>query len=191
MDLEVARRGQQWRQVRVGVVESARADEPVAAPAVPPPQELLARVRPPARHEQLELHGPQPAAGAAVLDMVEQRAADAHPALIGGGDEHPKLADVGGHVLDAHAAHDPAVAGGDDDLPAADELGDLRGGRSRAALAPEPLLGDRVDAVDEIGQPFDEPAIVGGPGRKDLDGDWRLLRRHASRMPARIERSNT
>jgi hypothetical protein len=40
----------------------------------------------------------------------------------------------------------------DDDLLAADELGGLVRGRSRAAVAPEPLLGGRVDAIDQVGE---------------------------------------
>jgi DNA-binding transcriptional LysR family regulator len=44
MDFQVARRGQERRQMRVSVVDPAGADEPVADPPVPRPEELLARV---------------------------------------------------------------------------------------------------------------------------------------------------
>jgi hypothetical protein len=77
VDLEVARRGEVRREVRVRVVELAGADEPVAAASVPPLQELLARVRPLARNQQLELHRGQVALGAVAFGEVEQCASDA------------------------------------------------------------------------------------------------------------------
>ena len=56
MDLEVARGGEPRRQVGIGVLEARGADDPVAAAAVPPLEELLARMGPSPRDEQLELH---------------------------------------------------------------------------------------------------------------------------------------
>src|SRR4051794_15572458 len=60
VDLEVARRGEQGQKLRVGVADVLGANEPVAAAAVPGPQQLLARMRPAARDEQLQLDRPQP-----------------------------------------------------------------------------------------------------------------------------------
>jgi hypothetical protein len=60
-------------------------------------------------------------------------------------------------------------------------------------VAPQPALGGRIDAVDELGQPIDEPGIAGGRRIEHADGDLAVLvvRSHTSRMPARIERGNT
>jgi esterase len=190
VDLEVARRGQQRRQVRVGAVHGCRADQPVAAPPVPRLEELLARVLPRAWDEQFELDRSQPALAAPPLGEGEQRPADTAAALIGGGGQQPELARVVRDVMEADGAGDAAVAGGDRDLPGLDQLRELGRRRPRGPVAPEPALGHRVDAVDEVGQLTGESDVAADGRIQHADGD-RLVRAHASRMAAGIERGNT
>ena len=68
MDLEVASGGKQRRKVWICVVDARGADDPVAAPAVPPLEELLAGMLPGARDQQLELDRPQPTLAAVQLN---------------------------------------------------------------------------------------------------------------------------
>jgi len=125
MDDEVARRGQQLREVRVGGVEGSAADRAIAPAAVPGLQELVDGMPPGPREEQLELHRAQPALAAGPFGEVDQRPAHTGAALLGSRDQHPELARVVGDVVDVDAADEPAVPGDDGDLAAADELGDL------------------------------------------------------------------
>src|SRR5438132_7839185 len=71
-DLEVARRGQQRREVRVGALETFDADDLVAAASVPRAEELLAGMRPGARDQQFEPDRSQSAFEAPAFDEVEE-----------------------------------------------------------------------------------------------------------------------
>jgi hypothetical protein len=194
VDLEVARSGKQRRKMRMVVVDAAGADRPITDPAVPRLEELLARMPPGARDEQLELDRTESALAAVLLGEGDEGAADAGAAVIGGRDQHPELAHVIRDVVKPDAAGDLAVPGGDRDLFRADQLGELGRRRPWGPVAPKPALGGRVHVVDEAGHVIDEPGIVVDRPPQQADGDrGRLLvvRAHGSRMAAEIERCNT
>jgi hypothetical protein len=83
VDREVARRGEQRREVWMSVVDGGGADEPVPDPPVPRLEELLARMLPLAREQELELHGTPSALAVELLGEGDEGAADAGAALLG------------------------------------------------------------------------------------------------------------
>ena len=174
----------------MGVVDSAAADEAIAAAAVPRFQELLVRVRPGAWKEQLEFHRPQAARAAALLGEVDEGASDSGAALFGGRDQHAELARVGRDVVDPDAADDLAVAGGDRDLFRPDQLGEFGRFRPSHSVAPDPAFGDRVHIVDELGELIDELGVGGGSRIELANVDHRpllLLSPHGLRFTAAIQ----
>ena len=142
-------------------------------------------MRPLARDEQLELHRPQPALAARCLGEVDERAADAHAALIGSGDQHPEL---------ARRRRRRRARGCCPRCPSAGWRPRSRARRISSAIsaavvrvapvAPEPALGGRVDVVDEVGQLLDEPGIVGS--RRLQQADVEAGRRGSSLMTSRM-----
>src|SRR5262249_22129493 len=124
-------------------------------------EELLARMRPVARDEQLELDRAQAALAAVVLDEVQERAADALAAPLRVGDEQPELARVAGDVVQPHAADDRIVLRGDRDLPRPDQPRDLLRRRPLRALAPHPTLRRLVDDVDQLREALGERIVLG------------------------------
>ena len=122
----------------MSVVDGGGADEPVPDPPVPRLEELLGRMLPLAREQQLELHGTPPALAVVLLGEGDEGAADAGAALLGRRDQHPELARVIGDVVNPNAADDVAVPRGDGDLLGPDQLGDLGCRRSCRPVAPQP-----------------------------------------------------
>jgi hypothetical protein len=73
------------------VVDTAGADDSIAAAAVPRLQEFLARMPPPPRDEQLELDRSHSAVAAVLLGEVEEGPADTGAAMLGRRNQHPDL----------------------------------------------------------------------------------------------------
>src|SRR6185312_9202305 len=99
-DLQLAGCGEHRRQPRIAHAGALGPDDPVAAAPVPLLQELLARMRPLAGGEQLELDRAQSALAAVAFNEVEQRAAHAGPLVRRRGHEQPELAHPRAHVVD-------------------------------------------------------------------------------------------
>jgi hypothetical protein len=121
----------------------------------------------------------------------DERPADTDAAVLGVGDQHPELARGVGERLDPDGADDPVTRGRHGDLPRRDEPGHLRRRRSRRAVAPEPVLGGRVDTVDQLGQLFDQTGVLAGRRGQETDIDAVFRSGHASRMSRGSERRNT
>src|SRR5215211_1076083 len=167
VDHEVARRREQRRQGRIGLVDGSRASDPVADAGVPRRQELLCRLSPVSRHKELEPHGAAPLRGALAFGEANQLAADADSAVSPVRGQHPELAGVLVETLDTDAADDPAAQAGDGDLAGAGQLSNLARRSAGSLFDPEPVLGHGVDIVDQIGDPLHELRVV-ARGRREL-----------------------
>src|SRR5262245_318281 len=91
IDDEVAGRREQWREFGIARLELSDIHRVVADARVPGFQELLARMRPLPRHQDLELHPVEASLATPAFGEPDELAPDALAAVSGVGDQHPEL----------------------------------------------------------------------------------------------------
>src|SRR5262245_50566868 len=91
IDDEVARRRERARERGIARLELSDAHRVVADAGVPRFQELLARMRPLPRHQDLELHPVEASLATPAFGEPDELAPNALASVSGVGDQHPEL----------------------------------------------------------------------------------------------------
>jgi hypothetical protein len=169
VDDEVAGSREQGSQVGIARIGGADSDLSIAKAGVPLGEELLGRVRPRTRDQDLELHDGGAVPPALPLGKGHELSSDPETAPLRRGRQCRELALAGGESPDPHAPHDLPVHSGHRDLSRPYLLGKLGGRRAGGAVDPQTHLGFRIDAIDQRGGLGDQRRVVAGAGRQQFD----------------------